>query len=68
MGDNVLDELLAFGDEEVEFELQPVRLIECIVAAEEELRNLPNLGDLPIDKYGRLIPPAFDREKPILPN
>ena len=44
MGDNVLDELLAFGDEEVEFELQPVRLIECIVAAEEELRNLPNTG------------------------
>ena len=51
MGENVLDELLQFGDgdvvvggEDIVLELQQVRLIEYIVAAEEELRNLPNTG------------------------
>ena len=51
MGENVLDELLQFGDGDVVvgdgdvvLELQQVRLIEYIVAAEEELRNLPNTG------------------------
>ena len=50
-GENVLDELLQFGDGDVVvgdgdvvLELQQVRLIEYIVAAEEELRNLPNTG------------------------
>ena len=47
----MLDELLQFGDGDVVvgdgdvvLELQQVRLIEYIVAAEEELRNLPNTG------------------------
>ena len=51
MAENVLDELLQFGDGDVVvgdgdvvLELQQVRLIEYIVAAEEELRNLPNTG------------------------
>ena len=51
MGENVLDQLLQFGDGDVVvgdgdvvLELQQVRLIEYIVAAEEELRNLPNTG------------------------
>ena len=44
MGENLLDELLQFGDDEVVVELQQVGLIEYIVAAEEELRNLPNTG------------------------
>ena len=47
----MLDQLLQFGDGDVVvgdgdvvLELQQVRLIEYIVAAEEELRNLPNTG------------------------
>ena len=51
MGENVLDELLQFGDGnvvvgdgDVVVELQKFGLIEYIVAAEEELRNLPNTG------------------------
>ena len=47
----MLDQLLQFGDGDVVVgdgdvvvELQQVRLIEYIVAAEEELRNLPNTG------------------------
>ena len=39
----MLDDLL-FGDEDGVVELQQIRLIEYIVAAEEELRNLPNTG------------------------
>ena len=51
MAENVLDELLQFGDGnvvvgdgDVVVELQKFGLIEYIVAAEEELRNLPNTG------------------------